>query len=923
VKRKAVSSTLAGLIVIGIALASIFTIYALYLNGLLFVSRTNQQTLFLEYKAQERLALVVSGSNLTVINEWAHPSKIVDLLEIDPSNNLHTVPVSVEILPRQNYTFVNLLQSGWKYAVLTFYGNEFWAPYGMINPASEMYTLTMSVYPSGAGQTTPAVGTYVLPYGTVVHISETPVGNNKFLEWVGSGYQSYSGTSQNATIYIWGNITETAYYGYKITFNVQGLGSDAEGTVLVVNGNSYSYSQLPVTVDVPGGQSVSYSFYSPISSTVNGKRYVWVSTTGLDNKQSDTFTPTQSGNITGHYAIQYALTMSVYPSGAGSTSPSGITWYNAGTNVQISATANSGYQFASWSGVGTISYSGSNNPATVTMNSPVNETAIFNIEVIVQNTFGGSASALYNGQAYQSNTSFFVAPNSQVTFTASPNQGYFFDTWVGTQTSTNNPLNLTITQPTNETAEFGFYITFNTTGLGSDAQGTVLTVNGNSYTYSQLPVTIPVNYGQSVSYSFSSPIYSSTNGKRYVWISTVGLDNKQSDTFTPHRSGYITGNYVTQYELIMSVYPSGAGTTNPSGSSWYNVGTQVQISASPNSGYVFVSWSGVGTISYTGTSNPATVTMNSPINETALFGFQVTVENTFGGIATASYNGQTYYSNTSFFVPYGSQVTFTASANQGYFFDTWTGTVQSSSTSLTLIITSPTTEIAEFGYYITFSVSGMNSSAQGTVLTVNGSSYSYSQLPVTIAVNYGQSVKYSFSSPVSTSLSDLQFVWISTSGLDNKQSDTFTPHQAGSVIGNYESEYFYYFAQTGIPSNGPDWTLNVNGQNYTLSPTQTLKIVSTSSSLSWTAYNVSANGVVYYPSPSSGTAHPGNTTITYESQLTATGVSNEFVLVLNSKFWFFFAILFLDKSERMVQDKKRKEAECRTLAKIWKSNKAL
>jgi hypothetical protein len=662
--RKAVSSTLAGLIVIGIALASIFTIYALYLNGLLFITRTNQQTLFLEYKAQERLALVVSGSNLTVINEWDHPSKIVDLLEIDPSNNLHTVPVSVEILPRQNYTFVNLLQSGWKYAVLTFYGNEFWAPYGMINPASEMYTLTMSVYPSGAGQTTPAVGTYVLPYGTVVHISETPVGNNLFLYWDGSGYQSYSGTSQNATIYIWGNITETAYYGYKITFNATGLGSDAEGTVLVVNGNSYSYSQLPVTVLVPGGQSVSYSFYSPVSSSTNGKRYVWVSTSGLDTAQSATFTPTQSGNITGNYAIQYELIMSVYPSGAGSTSPSGSSWYIAGSSVQISATANSGYQFASWSGVGSGSYTGTNNPATVTMNSPVNETAIFNVEVTVQNMFGGSASA--------------------------------------------------------------------------------------------------------------------------------------------------------------------------------------------------------------------------------------------------TYNGQTYYSNTSFFVPYGSQVTFTASANQGYFFDTWTGTVQSSSASLTLIITSPTSETAEFGYYITFSVTGMNSSAQGTVLTLDGNTYTYSQLPVTIAVNYGQSVSYSFSSPVSTSLPNVQFVWISTSGLDNKQSDTFTPHQAGSVIGNYESEYFYYFNQTGIPSNGPDWILNVNGQNYTLTPTQTLKIVSTSSSLSWTAYNVSANGVVYYPSPSSGIAHPGNTTITYESQLTATGVSNEFVLVLNPKFWFFFSFLLLNKSERMVQDKDKR-----------------
>jgi hypothetical protein len=615
--------------------------------------------------------------------------------------------------------------------------------------------------------------------------------------------------------------------------------------------------------------------------------------------------------------------MSVYPSGAGSTSPSGSTWYNAGTSVQISATANSGYKFASWSGSGSSSYTGTSNPVTITMNSPVNETAIFNVEVTVENTFGGIATASYNGHIYYSNTSFFVAPGSQVTFTASPNQGYFFEKWVGTQSSTSNPLNLTITKPTNETAEFGFDITFSTTGLGSNAEGIVLSVDGQGYTYSQLPVTIAVNYGQSVSYSFYSPIYASTNGVRYVWVSTSGLDNKQTDNFIPHQSGDVIGNYASQYELVMSVYPSGAGSTNPSGTTWYNAGTQVQISASPNAGYIFVSWSGVGTISYSGSNNPATVTMNSPINETANFEIEVTVQNTFGGSASASYNGQTFQSNTSFFVTYGSQVTFTASANQGYFFDTWTGTVQSSSASLTLIITSPTTETAEFGYYITFSVSGMNSSAQGTVLTVNGSSYTYSQLPVTIAVNYGQSVKYSFSSPVSTSLSDLQFVWISTSGLDNKQSDTFTPHQAGSVIGNYESEYLYYFNQTGIPSNGPDWTLNVNGQNYTLSPTQTLTITSTSSSLSWTAYNVSANGVVYYPSPSSGTAHPGNTTITYESQLTATGVSNEFVLVLNSKFWFFFAILFLDKSERMVQDKKRKEAECRTLAKIWKSNKAL
>jgi len=921
VKRKAVSSTLAGLIVIGIALASIFMIYALYLNGLLFVSRTNQQTLFLEYKAQERLALVVSGSNLTVINEWAHPSKIVDLLEIDPSNNLHTVPVSVEILPRQNYTFVNLLQSGWKYAVLTFYGNEFWAPYGMTNPANEMYTLTMSVDPSGAGQTTPAVGTYVLPYGTVVHISETPVGNNLFLYWSGSGYQSYSGTSQNATIYIWGNITETAYYGYKITFNAQGLGSDAEGTVLVVNGNSYSYSQLPVTVDVPGGQSVSYSFYSPVSSSTNGKRYVWVSTTGLDTAQSATFTPTQSGNITGHYAIQYELIMNVYPSGAGSTSPSGSSWYNAGTSVQISATANSGYQFASWNGVGTISYTGTSNPVTITMNSPVNETANFDIGITF-NANGLNSNAqgtvlIVNGQNYtysQLPVTIYASPGSSISFSwispISGGSGIKF-IWVSTSgLSTSQNGTITVSSPGSVIANYIEKVTivFYAKGLNSNAQGTVLTVDGQSYSYSQLPLSIVVQSGSTISFSWSSPISGGT-GTRFVWVSTSGLSTSQSGTITaPSTSGNVTATYQEQFYLTMSANPSNGGSVSPS-SGWYNAGSSLQISANPYSGYLFVSWSGSGSGSYSGANNPASVTMNSPINETANFDIQVTIQNTFGGSAFASYNGQTYQSNTSFYVIPGSQVTFNAIPNQGYFFDKWTGTQTITNNPLTLTINQPTTEIAEFGYYITFSVSGMNSSAQGTVLTVNGSSYTYSQLPVKIPVTYGQSVSYSFSSPVSTSLSDLQFVWVSTSGLDNKQSDTFTPHQAGSVIGNYENEYLYYFNQTGIPSNGPDWTLNVNGQNYTLSPTQTLKIVSTSSSLSWTAYNESANNVVYYPSPSSGTAHPGTTTIHYNSEVTATGVSNEFVLVLNPKFWFFFGFLLFDKSERMVQEKYKKRSQ--------------
>ncbi|MCX7785397.1 MAG: T9SS type A sorting domain-containing protein, partial [candidate division WOR-3 bacterium] len=59
------------------------------------------------------------------------------------------------------------------------------------------------------------------------------------------------------------------------------------------------------------------------------------------------------------------------------------------------------------------------------------------------------------------------------------------------------------------------------------------------------------------------------------------------------------------------------GTTNPAiGTHWYDAGTVLTISASAP-GYTWIGWTGTGTGSYTGTDNPAQVTMNGPITEYA------------------------------------------------------------------------------------------------------------------------------------------------------------------------------------------------------------------------------------------------------------------------------------------------------------------
>ena len=63
--------------------------------------------------------------------------------------------------------------------------------------------------------------------------------------------------------------------------------------------------------------------------------------------------------------------------GTGGTVSPASGWKNSGTTVSISATPASGYSFSNWTGTGTGSYSGTNNPASITMGGPITENASF------------------------------------------------------------------------------------------------------------------------------------------------------------------------------------------------------------------------------------------------------------------------------------------------------------------------------------------------------------------------------------------------------------------------------------------------------------------------------------------------------------------------------------------------------------------
>jgi uncharacterized repeat protein (TIGR02543 family) len=120
------------------------------------------------------------------------------------------------------------------------------------------------------------------------------------------------------------------------------------------------------------GSSHSIATISPQSGP-SGVQYIWQSWS--DNGEiSHTIAPTASTTYTATFSTQYYLTINA---GAGGTATPASGWRNYGEQVTIVATPSNGYHFAGWTGNGTGSYSGQNNPASISMTGPITETASF------------------------------------------------------------------------------------------------------------------------------------------------------------------------------------------------------------------------------------------------------------------------------------------------------------------------------------------------------------------------------------------------------------------------------------------------------------------------------------------------------------------------------------------------------------------
>jgi uncharacterized repeat protein (TIGR02543 family) len=159
---------------------------------------------------------------------------------------------------------------------------------------------------------------------------------------------------------------------------------------------------------------------------------------------------------------QYTLTINTVGSGSVTKNPDQAT-YASGTSVELTATADAGWEFSGWSG----DLTGSTNPDTITMNSDKTVTATFTEIPAVQYTL--TISVVGSGTTDPAVGVYTYDEGTLVSVTATPDSGWLFDHWEldGGPAGSANPIEVTMDNDHSLTAFFTEEVALTTlTGVG-------------------------------------------------------------------------------------------------------------------------------------------------------------------------------------------------------------------------------------------------------------------------------------------------------------------------------------------------------------------------------------------------------------------------------------------------------------------------
>ena len=266
------------------------------------------------------------------------------------------------------------------------------------------YQLTLAANPSNGGNVTPASGTF-FDSGTIVNVAATANAGFVFGNWTGS-----VANANNAAT------TVTMDAAKSITANFTAL---TDVTVNVPTGVSYTFNGQTVTGSqtfqvVPGTYTLSTTTPQSLGA---GTRAVFNNWSDAGAISHSVVVGSSALTITGSFTTQYQLTLAASPSNGGNVTPATGTFYDSGTVVNVSATANPNFAFTNWTG----SVANANSAATtVTMDAPKSITANFTAFQPVTITVPAGIQFSFNGTTYTGTQTINAAPGMYTLATTSP-----------------------------------------------------------------------------------------------------------------------------------------------------------------------------------------------------------------------------------------------------------------------------------------------------------------------------------------------------------------------------------------------------------------------------------------------------------------------------------------------------------------------
>ncbi len=268
--------------------------------------------------------------------------------------------------------------------------------------------------------------------------------------------------------------------------------------------------------------------------------------------------------------------------------------------------------------------------------------------------------------------------NDPVTLTVIEDVGWSFSSWIGDCAGQSNPCTLI---------------------MNNDKSVSAIFIPTPTYTNTPTPTYIPTPTSTNIPTITASP--TSTPTFMVTQNATSTAAPTDSPTAPPNQTATIfpspTSNLTTtptatsmpsqaEYTLIINISGNGSVTKNPDKMT-YNGGDVVQLTAIPDRGWSFNSWSG----DIDGTTNPIYITIDGnktvTTNFTALSTVTLSITQTQGGSIVAEPTGPYYM---------GQQVVLYPIAGSGYTFFSWTNDATGTSTPMTIIMDSDKTVGAYF-----------------------------------------------------------------------------------------------------------------------------------------------------------------------------------------------------------------------------------